>query len=148
MIAIYHAIPLAHVVAMSAQFWINSFQNKGYNKNKCLFVGNVVHEAVEILVNILFGRIERLIYGSSDLGVKDEGILSDLTFYKFIAKAASSFSLTYIVDLSSPKETLQSWGMSESRAQGTHLVISGLAGVIGTEIPEWLEAYQQDNTSS
>jgi hypothetical protein len=148
MIAIYHAIPLAHVVAMSAQFWINSLQNRGYNKNKCLFVGNVVHEAVEILVNILFGRIDRLIYGSSDLGVKDEGIFGDLTFYKFLAKAASSFSSTYIVDQALPKETLKSLGMSESRAHGTHLVISGLAGVIGTEIPEWLEAYQLDDIFS
>lgn len=140
MIAIYHAIPVAHIVAMGAQFWVYSFQNKGFNKNVCLIAGNIVHESVEILINISFARIDRLIYDSSDASAKDEGFFGDLTFGKFIAKAASSFSLTKIVDLVMPAtEKLAEMGLPQKAANGLLLITSGLAGVIGTEIPEWFD---------
>ena len=158
MVAIYHLIPVAHIGATVVQFYVYSLQNKGFNQNLCIIAGSVTHEITEIILNIAFSRVDRILYNASDPNKTDEGFFGDLTLNKFLAKATSSFTLTKIVDSLLPSETicnsLVSSGVAkysnpfcqaDTLAKSLHMVISGLAGIIGTEIPDWLEGTYQPN---
>lgn len=138
MVAIYHVVPVAHIIAMGVQFSIYSLQNMGYNKNLCIVLGTVAHEITEVLMNLVFARIERFFSGYVCFE-SDKGLFADLTFGKFVMKATSSFTLTKAVDLLLPESKLSALGLSDNTAAIIQVSLSGLAGVIGTEIPEWID---------
>jgi len=98
----------------------------------CNAIGIVFHEVSEVLTNVIIGNMhdENSIPENQNKGEHSFSLLDGLTLKSFTIKALASFGTCHIVE---------NYFIPEQVAEWAKLLLVGLAGTLGAQIPDWFE---------